>query len=59
MKTDTRRLARLVVDDFTYDLHHSLEFDFTLVPSKEIVKLIDHIEQVIQMAYTGPASGAP
>jgi hypothetical protein len=48
--TDTRQMARRIVDDFTYELHHTVgepQIDFTRVSSKEIVKLIDHIEQVI------------
>jgi hypothetical protein len=47
---NTRQLARKIVDDFTYDLHHTIsspQIDFTRVSSKEIVSLIDHIEQVI------------
>jgi hypothetical protein len=51
--TDTRKLARHIVDDFTYELHHSVTdpvLDFTRVSSKEIVKLIDHIQEVIERA---------
>lgn len=51
--TDTRKWARRVVDDFTYELHHSItepQIDFTRVPSKDIVALIDHIERVIRKA---------
>jgi hypothetical protein len=47
---DTRKLARRIVDDFTYELHHSItepQIDFTRVKQKEMVKLIDHIEQII------------
>jgi len=50
---NTRQLARKVVDDFTYELHHTVsdpQIDFTRVPQKEIVSLIDHIERVIKAA---------
>lgn len=50
---DTRKLARQIVDDFTYELHHAVtepKLDFTRVSSKEIVLLIDHIQKVIEQA---------
>jgi hypothetical protein len=55
--TDTRKMARQIVDDFTYELHHSVtdpQIDFTRVPSKEIVALIDHIQRVIEKAMVRP-----
>lgn len=50
---NVRQFARKIVDDFTYELGHSVsdpQFDFTKVPSKEIVALIDHIERVLRKA---------
>ena len=48
--TDTRQYARKIVDDFIYELQHSItepQIDFSRVRSREIIALIDHIEQLI------------